>query len=49
MFLPCAMVPQIILYGIDGKERMMTVIWVLQLEEKTTTINGAVRRAEELR
>jgi len=49
MVLPCAMVPQIILYGIEGRERAMTVIRVLQLEKKTTTINWTVRKAEELR
>ena len=26
MVLPCAMVPQIVLYGIEGRERTMTVI-----------------------
>jgi len=26
MVLPCAMVPQIILYGIEGRESVMTVI-----------------------
>ena len=49
MVLPCAMVPQIILYGIEGRERAMTVIRVLQLEKKTTMINWTVRKAEELR
>jgi len=49
MVLPCAMVPQIILYGIEGRERVMTVIRVLQLEKKTTTINWTVRKTEELR
>jgi hypothetical protein len=49
MVLPCAMVPQIILYGIEGREGAMTVIRVLQLEKKTTTINWTVRKAEELR
>jgi len=49
MVLPCAMVPQIILYGIEGRERAMTVIRVLQLERKTTTINWTVRKTEELR
>ena len=48
MVLPCAMVPQIILYGIEGRERAMTVIRVLQLEKKTTTINWTVGKTEEL-
>ena len=45
MVLPCVMVPQIILYGIEERERVITVIRVLQLGEKTMTINGT----EELR
>jgi hypothetical protein len=49
MVLPCAMVPQIVLYGTEGREGAMTVIRVLQLEKKTTTINWTVRKAEELR
>ena len=49
MVLPCAMVPQIVLYGIEGREKAMTVIRVLQLEKKTTTIDWTVRKAEELR
>jgi len=49
MVLLCVMVPQIILYGIEERGRVITVIRVLQLGEKTTTINWTVREAEELR
>ena len=48
MVLPCAMVPQIILYGIEGRKCDDCYLSITTGGE-TTTINGTVRKAEELR
>lgn len=48
MVLPCAMVPQIILYESEGREKVMTVSEYYRWG-RTMTINWTVREAGELR